>query len=99
MYAIRACTAESGQKAICHTIELVHLEDAMPIYRVWYRDNTEPLQFAAPSRCSESEILDHIYAHEQIAPVAAADVKESIDRNQLGQVRYTEDESEINVIE
>lgn len=74
----------------------------MPIYRVWYRDNTEPLQFAAPNRCSESEILDHIFEHEQIAVDPAsgtADVKERIDKNNLGQVRYTEDESEINVIE
>jgi hypothetical protein len=73
----------------------------MPIYRVWYRDNTEPLQFAAPNRCSESEILDHIFAHEQIVPdpaSAAPSVKELIDKNNLGQVRYTEDESEINVI-
>ena len=71
----------------------------MPIYRVWYRDNTEPLQFAAPTRCSESDILDHIFEHEQIAPAAEASVKERIEKNQLGQVRYTEDESEINVIE
>jgi hypothetical protein len=78
------------------------MEVTMPIYRVWYRDNTEPLQFAAPNRCSESEILDHIFAHEQIAadPASAAlDVKALIEKNQLGQVRYTEDESEINVIE
>jgi hypothetical protein len=74
------------------------MEAAMPIYRVWYRDNTEPLQFAAPNRCSESEILDHIFAHEQIAPAAGSDVKERIEKNELGQVRYTEDESEINVI-
>ncbi|MGB9108395.1 MAG: hypothetical protein WCC39_06875 [Telluria sp.] len=70
----------------------------MPIYRVWYRDNTEPLQFAASSRCSESDILDHIFEHEQIAPGDTADVKERIEKNNLGQVRYTEDESEINVI-
>jgi hypothetical protein len=81
-----------------HTIELDHLENAMPVYRVWYRNNTEPLQFAASSRCSESDILDHIFAHEQIVPVAAPGVKERIDRNNLGQVRYTEDESEMNVI-
>jgi hypothetical protein len=84
---------------ICHTIEHDHLETAMPIYRVWYRDNTEPLQFAAPNRCSESEILDYIFAHEQIVPVAASSVEELIAKNNLGQVRYTEDESEINVIE
>ena len=71
----------------------------MPIYRVWYRDNTEPLQFAAANRCSESEILDHIFEHEQMTPVAAPDVQGLIEKNKLGQVRYTEDESEINVIE
>jgi hypothetical protein len=84
----------------CSTIEFDYLEMeiAMPVYRVWYRDNTEPLQFAAASRCSESAILDHIFEHEQIEPVAAADVKERIEKNNLGQVRYTEDESEMNVI-
>lgn len=88
LQAIRACT-----------IKFDHLEIAMPVYRVWYRDNTEPLQFAAASRCSESAILDHIFEHEQIEPVAASDVKERIAANKLGQVRYTEDESEMNVIE
>jgi hypothetical protein len=83
----------------CHTIGHDHLEIAMPIYRVWYRDNTEPLQFAAANRCSESEILDHIFEHEQMTPVAAPDVQGLIEKNKLGQVRYTEDESEINVIE
>lgn len=71
----------------------------MPIYRVWYRDNTEPLQFAAPSRCSDEEILDHIFAHEQIEAVAGSSVKERIEKNNLGSVRYTEDESEMNLIE
>jgi hypothetical protein len=70
----------------------------MPIYRVWYRDNTEPLQFAAPNRCSEAEILDHIFAHEQIEPLAASSVKERIEKSNLGSVRYTEDESEMNLI-
>jgi hypothetical protein len=86
------------QATTCRTIGFDHLEIAMPVYRVWYRDNTEPLQFAAASRCSESAILDHIFEHEQIQPVAASDVMERIEKNNLGQVRYTEDESEMNVI-
>jgi len=72
----------------------------MPVYRVWYRDNAEPLQFAAPNRCSEREILDHILAQEQIAPAPGSpSVTELIDKNRLAPVRYTEDESELQIIE
>lgn len=72
----------------------------MPIYRVWYRDNPEPLQFATPNRCSDMEILEHILAQEKIAPAGTEPtVSEIIEKNRLAPVRYTEDESELNVIE
>ncbi|MGJ7917949.1 hypothetical protein ACI48D_21015 [Massilia sp. LXY-6] len=76
----------------------------MPTYRVWYRDIAEPLEFVTASRCSDREILEHIFAHEHIVrqaePASAAPtVQELIAGNHLAPVRYTEDESEINLIE
>jgi hypothetical protein len=72
----------------------------MPTYRVWYRDIPEPLAFTAPNRCSDLEIVEQILAHENIVSSAAAQTaKELIDKNHLAPVRYTEDESELNVIE
>ncbi|ALK97842.1 hypothetical protein AB595_16290 [Massilia sp. WF1] len=83
----------------------------MPSYRVWYRDIAEPLVFDAASRCSEMEILEHIFAHEHINSSTdlaaqardpaqpAPTVQYLIASNHLAPVRYTEDESEINIIE
>lgn len=83
----------------------------MPNYRVWYRDNEEPLEFATAYRCSEAQIVDQVFAHEKIAPSAAASagsgdsgaaapsVQERIADYHLAPVRYTEDESEINIIQ
>jgi len=72
----------------------------MPLYRVWYRDIPEPLEFTAANRCSELEILEHILAQEKIAPAGTGPaVSEIIEKNRLAPVRYTEDESELNVIE
>jgi len=80
----------------------------MPNYRVWYRDVEEPLEFSTAYRCSEAEILDHIVAHEQITPLvtpaateapAATSLRQRIAENHLAPVRYTEDESEINIIQ
>ena len=79
----------------------------MPNYRVWYRDNEEPLEFATAYRCSEQQILEQVFAHEKIAPsdgsgnsgAAAPSVQERIAANHLAPVRYTEDESEINIIQ
>lgn len=83
----------------------------MPNYRVWYRDIPEPLEFASAGRCSDIEILDQIFAHENIAPSAipsaqggnpasaAPTVQELIAQHHLAPVRYTEDESEIQTIE
>jgi hypothetical protein len=86
------------------------MEIGMPTYRVWYRDIPEPLEFASAGRCSDSEILDHIFAHENIAPStippgqagnpasAAPTVQELIAQHHLAPVRYAEDESEIQTI-
>jgi hypothetical protein len=83
----------------------------MPTYRVWYRNNAEPLEFVTESRYSDEQILDRILAQENIIPfvippagrgepgAAAPTLKEVIARNNLAPVRYTEDESEINNIE
>ena len=82
----------------------------MPSYSVWYRNNPAPLEFATAYRCTELQILEHIFAQEKIAPAItppAGDdmpvatgpgVKELIATHQLAPVRYTEDESETNTI-
>jgi len=74
----------------------------MPLYRVWYRDIEEPLEFSAASRLSETEIVARVLTHEKIDAPAPdghpAALKESIAAHQLAPVRYTEDESEINNI-
>ena len=71
----------------------------MPSYSVWYRNNPEPLEFATAYRCTETQIVDHILAHEKIAqPEGAPSVQELIASNHLAPVRYTEDESETNTI-
>ena len=74
----------------------------MPSYSVWYRNNPEPLEFATAYRCTETQIVDHILAHEQIAPpegaLATSNVQEIIASHNLAPVRYTEDESETNTI-
>ena len=75
----------------------------MPLYRVWYRDNPEPLEFTTSWRCSEAEILDHVFTHEHIVQPTRQDapaptVQELIASHRLAPVRYTEDESEMNVI-
>lgn len=74
----------------------------MPLYRVWYRDREEPLEFTTASRTSEAEIVERVLAYEQTAMPAesgnSASVAELIDLHKLAPVRYTEDESEMNVI-
>lgn len=82
----------------------------MPFYRVWYRNNPEPLEFSSASRCGEQEILDRIFTHEQIVPIAIPDatgngpamkaptVRELVENNHLPPVRYTEDEGEMQSI-
>lgn len=71
----------------------------MPNFRVWYRDNEEPLEFATAYRPSELQIVAHILENENITPMAdGTSVTQVIAANNLAPVRYTEDESEINVI-
>jgi len=71
----------------------------MPNYSVWYRNNPEPLEFATAYRCTETQIVAQILAHEQLAPAAGTPtVQETIASNKLAPVRYTEDESEANTI-
>jgi hypothetical protein len=74
----------------------------MPLYRVWYRDIEEPIEFSTATRTSEAEIVAHVLAHDNVAaaagPGAAPSVKELIARHKLAPLRYTEDESEINNI-
>jgi hypothetical protein len=71
----------------------------MPIYRVWYRNNEEPVQIVAASRLNDDEILDRLLAQERIAAAGTgadgATVQERIASNKLGLVKYTEDESEM----
>lgn len=70
----------------------------MPIYRVWYRNNEEPLEFATPGRISETEIVEHVLAHEGIELAGPTTVQALIATHALAPVRYTEDESEMNTI-
>lgn len=74
----------------------------MPLYRVWYRDIEEPLEFSTASRTSETEIVERVLANENVATPAEAgatpSVKDLIAQHKLAPVRYTEDESEINNI-
>ena len=70
----------------------------MPIYRVWYRNNEEPLEFSTAGRISEAEILDQVLAHAGIEPTGPTTVPALIASHALAPVRYTEDESEMNTI-
>ncbi|SDF41071.1 hypothetical protein SAMN05428966_11568 [Massilia sp. PDC64] len=70
----------------------------MPMYRVWYRNNEEPLEFATPGRISEAEILDQVLAREGIEPTGPSTVQALIATHGLAPVRYTEDESEMNTL-
>ena len=97
--------ARRGHAAITGILNIHHYKElGMPIYSVWYRDIEEPLEFATTTRTTETAIVERILAHEKIAaPVRAGgtvspSVTELIALNKLGTVRYTEDESEMNVI-
>ena len=70
----------------------------MPLYRVWYRNNEEPLEFTTPGRISEAEILDQVLAHEGIEPAGPTTVPALIATHGLAPVRYIEDESEMNTL-
>jgi uncharacterized Fe-S cluster-containing radical SAM superfamily protein len=82
----------------------------MPYYRVWYRTNEQPLEFTSASFIRDDEIVQRILEHEKIAapdilPVASGaeplppeTLKQLIDSNQLGPVRYVVDASEVLTI-
>lgn len=79
----------------------------MPYYRVWYRTNEQPLEFTNASFIRDDEIVQRILEQEHIAvPVAPAgaepfppeSLKELIESNQLGPVRYVVDASEVLTI-
>jgi hypothetical protein len=83
----------------------------MPLYKVWYKNVDEPLQFSSIGRCSEEEIVLMVLQHEGMAEQLVADrargdqadrqrpsLAELIKNGGLGSVRYTEDESEMNAI-
>lgn len=83
----------------------------MPLYKVWYKNVDEPLQFSSIGRCSEEEIVLKVLAHEGTTEQLAAErasadhadrpplsLAELIKHGGLGSVRYTEDESEMNAI-
>ena len=79
----------------------------MPFYRVWYRNNTEPLEFSTAGITRDDAILDRVLQHENIVPLAnpgdagvtAPTLGQLIEKNKLGPVRYTVDESEPETIE
>lgn len=81
----------------------------MPQYRVWYKGNSEPLEFASIGRLSDSEIVDKVLEAEHILPApdsggnsgeagVHAPLSTIIERNGLGPLKYTMDESEMIVI-
>ena len=70
----------------------------MPLYRVWYRDNEEPLEFTTPGRIGEAEILDRVLEHERIERTPSSTAQALVAGHALAPVRYTEDESEMNTI-
>ena len=68
----------------------------MPFYKVWYRNNPEPLETSSAGRLNEAQILDLVLKKEGIAaPVGTSSSSEEIIRaNNLSPLRYTEDEGE-----
>lgn len=70
----------------------------MPFYKIWYRNNPEPLEASSAGRLSESQIVELVVQKENItahAPASGAPtVQEIIDQNKLSPVRYAEDEGE-----
>lgn len=66
----------------------------MPLYKVWYQNKTEPLEFSTASIYREDAIVGKILEHEQLASSDGATLQELIAQHKLAPVRYTEDESE-----
>jgi hypothetical protein len=75
----------------------------MPFYKVWYRNNPQPLEFSSAGRVRDEEIVERIFQHESITPVAAAGDAPTlgalVEANGLAPVRYAEDEGEPYTIE
>jgi hypothetical protein len=79
----------------------------MPYYRVWYRTNEQPFEFTSASFIRDDEIVQRILEQEHIAvpvaplgaePLPPGSLKELIESNQLGPVRYVVDASEVLTI-
>jgi len=70
----------------------------MPLYKVWYRNNQQPLEFSSASICREDDIVARILAHEKLSREDGQNLQELVARNKLAPVRYTEDESEPQTI-
>lgn len=71
----------------------------MPFYKVWYSNKSEPLEFSSASRVADTQILDRVFAHENLTADPASTLGQRIAANNLGPVRYTEDEGEPYTIE
>jgi len=76
----------------------------MPFYKVWYRNNPQPLEFSSAARVRDEEIVQRIFQHESIDSPAAADGQSPtlgalVAANGLAPVRYAEDEGEPFTIE
>lgn len=76
----------------------------MPFYKVWYRNNSQPLEFSSAARVRDEEIVERIFQHENIAHPATANgpsptLGALIEANGLAPVRYAEDEGEPFTIE
>ena len=68
----------------------------MPFYRVWYKNQTQPLEFSSASRLREEQIFERLFEHEHLALPAepGPSLAELAASHQLAPVRYTEDEGE-----
>jgi hypothetical protein len=79
-------------------------EEAMPLYRVWYQNKSEPLEFTSAGILREDAIVERVLAQENIRADSDAaagkppSLQELIANNNLAPVRYTEDESEPQTI-
>lgn len=69
----------------------------MPFYKVWYRNNAQPLEFSSAFRVRDEEIVARIFQHEKLEAPASGEshtLGALIEANGLAPVRYAEDEGE-----
>lgn len=76
----------------------------MPFYKVWYRNNPQPLEFSSAGRARDEEIVNRIFQHENIDIPAVSDGQATtlgalVKAHGLAPVRYAEDEGEPFTIE